>query len=111
MKPDAAALASLLQRLEATPHAGAIRLEAVVLANHLALDTRDPAWVDVAEALVEEEVPGSTRVLRSSLSEQAQLARSVRRALTRPEPSTEEFDRVNAQWLELARAANAAEAL
>lgn len=89
MEDDAAALAALLERLDATPHAGALRLEAAVLANRLALSTRDLAFADVAEAVAEEHAPGATRALREGLIEQSTLAASIRRVVAAaclPEP-------------------------
>ncbi|GDX80112.1 hypothetical protein LBMAG42_19230 [Deltaproteobacteria bacterium] len=81
MENDAAALAALLERLNASPHAGAVRLEAAVLANRLALSTRDLTFADVAEAVAEEHAPGATRALREGLIEQSILAASIRRVV------------------------------
>ncbi len=81
MENDASALAALLERLDASPHAGALRLEAAVLANRLALSTRDLAFADVAEAVAEEHAPGATRALRQGLIEQATLAGTIRRVV------------------------------
>ena len=85
MEDDATALAALLERLDATPHAGALRLEAAVLANRLALSTRDLAFADVAEAVAEEHAPGATRALRQGLIEQSSLAASIRRVVATAE--------------------------
>ncbi len=81
MENDAAALAALLERLDASPQAGALRLEVAVLANRLALSSRDLAFADVAEAVAEEHAPGATRALRQGLMEQAALAGSIRRVV------------------------------
>ena len=90
-------LGSLLLELERSPHQGALRLRAAVLANRISTLRRDPFLADVAEALAEEEAPGATRALRASLAEQASLARQVRRLIagsgaTGDSPSTTEAD-------------------
>ena len=72
-------LAALLVELDVSPHQGALRLRAAVVANRLASVRRDPFAADVAETLAEEVAPGATRALRAALAEQAALARQLRR--------------------------------
>jgi hypothetical protein len=82
----AESLAESLRSVDHSPNAGAARLRAAVLANRLALASRDAFHADVAEALAAEVAPGATRSLVEALREQGELARTIRRAIAAGEP-------------------------
>jgi hypothetical protein len=76
-----AILAGLLKQLESPATPPAVRLQAAMMANRLALFHGDPSLTDVAESLAVETDEGMPDEIIRGLSSESSVARATRRAI------------------------------
>lgn len=81
MEDARAILAGLLRQLESPASPPAVRLQAAMMANRLALFHGDPSLTDVAESLAVETDSSTPPEILRGLTSESDIARATRRAI------------------------------
>lgn len=83
MEDERAILAGLLRQLESPATPPAVRLQAAIMANRLALSHADPSLTDVAESLAVVTDPSTPPEILRGLTSESDIASATRGTITR----------------------------